>query len=76
MYSVIDESFLKFVKKDVNKPAKTIIKLCPKEKVNSNNAPITTLLLKVVAAIIPANIGVEQGVAARANTIPIMKAYK
>ena len=76
MHSVMDESFLKFVKKDVNKPAKTIIKLCPKENANNNSAPITIFLLNVVAAIIPAKTGVEQGVAARANTIPIIKAYK
>ena len=73
---VMLDSLRTFVRKDVNKPARTIIKLCPKEKENSIKAPISTFLLKVVAAIIPASIGVEQGVAARAKTIPIMNAYK
>ena len=73
---VMLDSLRTLVRKDVNKPARTMIKLCPKEKENSIKAPISTFLLNVVAAIIPAKIGVEQGVAASAKTIPIINAYK
>ena len=70
MYLAKDE---RFFKTDVNKPATSIIMPCPKENKNNITAAYAIFADIDAAAIIPAKIGVEQGVVAKAKTKPIMK---
>ena len=61
---------------DVNTPAKTITKPCPSANKNSINPASGMFALSEANPIIPANIGVEHGVDASANTAPIIIGYK
>lgn len=63
----------KFLSTDVNNPAKRIIIPCPTENKKSINAAYTMFALIEATAIIPARIGVEQGVEAKANINPSKK---
>ena len=58
---------------EVNKPTSINIKPCPKANKNNINIARAILLETDAILIIPANIGVEQGVVANANTKPKMK---
>ena len=60
----------KFFKTDVNTPATSIITPCPSENKNNINAAQAMFVVIVAVAMIPARIGVEQGVVANANTAP------
>ena len=60
----------------VKSPAITRIIPCPNENKNSINIASNKLLPIAVNAIMPAKIGVEQGVPARAKSIPIKIGYK
>ena len=62
--------------KDVNTPARTTITPCPKEKNRSISPARAIFLLNAAKLIIPANIGVEQGLTANAKSIPTKKGYK
>ena len=59
-----------------NKPAKTTITPCPREKNKSIKPARNILFDKVAKPIIPANIGVEQGLEAKANNEPTKNGYK
>lgn len=65
-----------FFKLDVNKPAKIKITPCPSANINSINIANEMFLPIAAKAIMPANIGVEQGVPARAKVIPNNIGYK
>ena len=54
-------------------PARITITPWPKEKARSIDEAIKIFLLNVAKLIIPANIGVEQGLEAKANKTPIKK---
>lgn len=69
----ISEYFAKeerFLSTEVNRPAISIITPCPIEKRNNINAAYAIFVVIVAVAIMPAKIGVEQGVVAKANTAP------
>ena len=79
IFNNISDIFTKvfvFFKDDVKTPATTRIKPCP--KANRNNINIARRMFSETdaKAIIPAKIGVEQGVPASAKTIPIINGYK
>ena len=61
---------------EVNTPAITNIKPCPNANKNSIITAKGIFSDTEANAIIPAKIGVEQGVPASANTIPIKNGYK
>ena len=65
-----------FLSVDVNNPA--IIKITPCPKANKNSINIAKAIFLPIAAnaIIPAKIGVEQGVPAKAKVIPKSTGYK
>lgn len=65
-----------FLRLEVNKPAKMRIIPCP--NANKNNIKIAKEIFLPIAAkaIIPAKIGVEHGVPARANVTPKSTGYK
>ena len=65
--------FLKPFKNEVNTPAKITIIPCPNEKQRSIKPAKKIFFVNVAKLIIPAKIGVEQGLAAKANKIPIKK---
>ena len=71
--SLIEEKFFNPFKNEAKIPAKTITTPCPKEKTRSIKEAVKMFLLKVAKLIIPANIGVEQGLDAKANKTPIKK---
>ena len=54
-------------------PDKIIIIPCPNEKERSINPANSIFFVKVAKLMIPANIGVEQGLEAKANKIPTKK---
>ena len=66
---------LRFLRKDVKIPAKTIIVPCPSENKNNISAEYAMLADKEAVAMIPARMGVEQGVVARAKTAPSSIGY-
>ena len=61
---------------EVNNPANTRIKPCPKANRNSINIANERFLPIAANAIIPAKIGVEHGVPASAKVIPKSMGYK
>ena len=61
---------LRFLRKEVKIPAKTMIVPCPSENRNNINAEYAIFADKEAVAMIPARIGVEHGVVARAKTAP------
>lgn len=63
-------------KLEVKTPAITRIRPCPSENMNSINTADKIFVDMEAKAIIPANIGVEQGVPASAKTAPIKIGYK
>ena len=65
-----------FFNVDVNTPAMTRIIPWPKANKNNINIAASKFLPIAANAIIPAKIGVEQGVPASANTIPKSIGYK
>ena len=65
--------FLIPLRKDVKIPAKTIITPCPNEKQRSIKPAKRRFFDNVAKLIIPANIGVEHGLEAKANKIPTKK---
>ena len=60
----------KFFMTEVNNPATKIIMPCPKENKNNIIAEYTIFAVIEAVAIIPAKIGVEHGVVAKAKTNP------
>ena len=64
---------IKFFSTEAKMPATNMIMPCPRENKNSIMAAQRIFALIVAVAIIPANIGVEQGVVAKANTKPNKK---
>lgn len=60
-------------KKEVKTPASITITPWPKEKQRSIKPANKRFLLNAAKPIIPASIGVEQGLAAKANRIPTIK---
>lgn len=68
--------FFKPFKNEVKSPARTIITPCPKEKQRSINEARIMFLLNVANPIIAAKIGVEHGLAAKANNTPIKRGYR
>lgn len=74
--SEICAKFLNPLRLDVKTPAITKIRPCPKENINNINTADHIFVDIDAKAIIPANIGVEQGVPANANTAPIKIGYK
>ena len=68
-------NFLRFLTPDVNKPA--IINITPWPTAKRNNIAIAAKRFFPIAAnaIMPARIGVEQGVPARANATPSKIGY-
>ena len=71
--SLIWAKFLSPFKNEVKTPARTIIKPCPIENKNNIKEASTILFVKVAKLIIPAKIGVEQGLDANANNIPTIR---
>ena len=65
-----------FLRLDVNKPAKISITPCPRAKRNNINIASEIFFPIAAKAIIPAKIGVEQGVPAKAKVIPSNIGYK
>ena len=65
-----------FLSPDVNKPAIMIITPCPTANKNSIRMAIPMFLPIAAKAIMPAKIGVEQGVPARANVMPKSTGYR
>ena len=65
-----------FFRVEVNNPARIRIIPCP--RANRNNIKTASYIFFPIAAkaIIPAKIGVEQGVPARAKVIPKRRGYK
>ena len=61
---------------DVKSPAKIKIRPCPNANKNNIKTAIDKFLPIAAKAIIPARIGVEQGVPARAKVIPKSTGYK
>ncbi len=70
------ENFLAFFKNEAESPTNTIITPCPNAKRNSIKAAYAIFFDRVAKLIIPAKIGVEQGVVARAKRAPIKSGYK
>ena len=64
-----------FFKTDVNNPAIRIIMPWPIENKNNINAAYAMFAVNDAVAMIPAKIGVEQGVVAKANTKPKINGY-
>lgn len=73
--SDICEKFFNPFKLEVKTPAIIRIKPCPNENINSINTADHIFEESDAKAIIPAKIGVEQGVPAIANTAPIKIGY-
>ena len=74
--SEILEKFLTPFINEVKTPAKITITPCPSENNKSINPARAILLLNAAKLIIPAKIGVEQGLTAKANKTPTKKGYK
>ena len=68
--SVIFDKFFIFLIVDVNSPARIKMSPCPTAKRNSIITEAIRFLPIAANTIIPAKIGVEHGVPARANAIP------
>ena len=68
--------FFKLFKTDVKTPAKTITTPCPIANRNNIVPASVKFPLSDAKLIIPASIGVEQGVDASANIAPISIGYK
>ena len=69
------EKFLTPFKNEVKTPAKITTTPCPIENKNNIKAAKTMLFVNVAKLIIPAKIGVEQGLEAKAKRTPIIKGY-
>lgn len=65
-----------FFRLEVKRPARINTTPCPSANKNNINIAIKMFLPIAANAIIPAKIGVEQGVPARANVIPSNIGYK
>ena len=63
-------------KNDANTPERIIINPWPKEKRNNIKTALKMFFDNVAKPIIPAKIGVEQGLEAKANKEPIKNGYK
>ena len=66
---------MRFLIPDVNKPATMSIKPCPSANRNSMTIAAQRFFPIAANAIIPAKIGVEHGVPARAKVIPNIVGY-
>ena len=75
-HSVNDDNALKFFNPEVNKPASINITPCPNAKRKSIKIAKVKFFPIAAKAIIPARIGVEHGVPARAKVIPRSIGYK
>lgn len=72
----MEEKFLKPFNEEVNTPAIIKIKPCPRENKNSISTASAIFVERDAKVIIPAKIGVEQGVPAIAKIAPIKIGYK
>ena len=71
--SETEENFFTPFKNEAKMPAKTTTTPCPKAKKKSISPERASFLVRVAKPIIEAKIGVEQGLAAKANKSPIKK---
>lgn len=71
--SDIEEKFFNPFKNEVKTPANITITPCPKEKHNNIKEAVRMFFVSVAKLIIPAKIGVEQGLEAKANKVPTKK---
>ena len=73
--SLIEAKFRIPFKNEVKIPERMTTIPCPIEKQKSINPANIRFLLRAAKLIMPANIGVEQGLAANANNAPIINGY-